>query len=843
VSALALAFRYARRELRSGFSGFRVFLGCLTLGVAAIAGVGSLGEAFLTGLEEQGRTLLGGDVSLRRLYEPATEEERAFFEGFGDISMSATMRSMANASGETTRNVIEIRAVDDVFPMLGAVTLEPQIALQTALACDEERCGAVVEETLFARLGVATGDTIHVGDADYVIRAKLIGEPDRISGGFTLGPRVMLSREGLERSGLETPGSLITYHYDLAFNADGDTTPEAFETALNEAFPEQIWRLRDHTNAIPNVERFVRQATLFLTLVGLTALVVGGVGAGQAIGAFIERRRTSIATLKALGAEGAQIFRIYMVLVMIVASLGLVMGLVIGAALPFAIEYFAGASIPVPAHYALYPTPLFLAAVFGVLTAFGFAVLPLARAREINPAALFRDLVAPSARHGRWPYRLAALASFAAVVVVSVSLSRYQEFTLGFLAGCAGILVALKYIGVALKWLVARLPHGNVQVLRLAFANLTRPGSQSGNVIVALGLGLTLLATVTLTEASVRNEVAGQLPDRAPSFFFVDIQQDQIGPFTELVTAAPSAADFEATPMLRARIVALNGVSVADASLVNDPPDIPDGDRGVTFMAEPPRDVTIYEGPDWWPADYDGPQLISLDEDLAEDVHLGIGDTITINILGRDIEAEIFNLRDDEFRNVGIDFSMILSPGPIVSAPHTFIATVRMAPEDEDAVFNAVTSAFPNITVVRVKEALLQVGTMLEALATGMTAASFVTILAGILVLAGAIAAGHRARMYEAVVLKVLGATRGRLAAIYAIEYGLLGLLAGIASFGAGAVAGWWVAEIVLEIPFIFAGRAVLVTILGGALGTLLLGLLGGFAALSAKPAARLRNP
>ena len=260
-------------------------------------------------------------------------------------------------------------------------------------------------------------------------------------------------------------------------------------------------------------------------------------------------------------------------------------------------------------------------------------------------------------------------------------------------------------------------------------------------------------------------------------------------------------------------------------------------------MAEPPRDVTIYEGPDWWPADYDGPQLISLDEDLAEDVHLGIGDTITINILGRDIEAEIFNLRDDEFRNVGIDFSMILSPGPIVSAPHTFIATVRMAPEDEDAVFNAVTSAFPNITVVRVKEALLQVGTMLEALATGMTAASFVTILAGILVLAGAIAAGHRARMYEAVVLKVLGATRGRLAAIYAIEYGLLGLLAGIASFGAGAVAGWWVAEIVLEIPFIFAGRAVLVTILGGALGTLLLGLLGGFAALSAKPAARLRNP
>jgi len=274
-----------------------------------------------------------------------------------------------------------------------------------------------------------------------------------------------------------------------------------------------------------------------------------------------------------------------------------------------------------------------------------------------------------------------------------------------------------------------------------------------------------------------------------------------------------------------------------------DPPDIPNGDRGLTFMAQAPRNVTIYEGPDWWPSDYGGPPLISLDEDLAEDLRLSIGDTLTVNVLGRDIEARIFNLRDDEFRNIGIDFSMILSPGDISAAPHSFISTVRLAPEDEDALFDAVTQRFPNVTVVRVKEALAQVGVMLQALATGMAAASFVTILAGILVLAGAIAAGHRARMYEAVVMKVLGATRSRLAAIYVVEYGLLGMLAGIASFGAGAIAGWWVAEIVLEIPFVFAWRAVALTVIGGAIATLVLGLIGGFAALSAKPAQRLRNP
>lgn len=841
MSQMGIAVRFARRELRSGLSGFRVFLGCLTLGVAAIAGVGSLGAAFLTGLEEQGRTLLGGDVSLRRLYEPATEEEQAFMERFGGVSMSATLRSMANAAGETTRNVVEVRAVDDSFPMLGAVTLEPQVTLAEALACDGTLCGTAVEATLFARLGIGVGDRITLGERDFVIRSQLITEPDRISGGFSLGPRMMISREGLERSGLVVPGSLITYHYDVAF--EEALAPEFFEATLESEYPSHTWRIRDHTNAVPAVERFVRQATLFLTLVGLTALVVGGVGAGQAISAFIDRRRASIATLKALGAEGGQVFRIYLVLVMFVAMLGLIAGLLIGAALPFAVEYFAGDAIPAPANYAVYPGPLFLAAAFGILTAFGFAVLPLARAREINPAALFRDLVAPSSARGRWPFRLAAFAALALVAILSVSLSRYEEFTMGFLAGCAGILVALKYCGIGLQWLIARIPHGRRQALRIAFGNLTRPGTQAINVIIALGLGLTLLATVTLTEASVRAEVADQLPDRAPSFFFVDITKEQIAEFTDIVTSAPSASDFEATPMLRARFVALNGVPVEETRTWPNPPDIPDGDRGLTYMAEAPRNVEIFDGPDWWPADYDGPPLMSLDEDDAEDMFLSVGDKLTVNVLGRDIEAEIFNLRDDEFRNVGIDFSMILSPGDISNAPHTYISTVRLAPEDEDAVFEAITQRFPNVTVVRVKEALAQVGVMLEALATGMTAASFVTILAGILVLAGAIAAGHRARMYDAVVLKVLGATRARLATIYAVEYGLLGALAGIASFGAGAIAGWWVAEIVLEIPFVFAWRAVAITVIGGAVGTLILGLIGGFAALSAKPAARLRNP
>ena len=842
MSSLTLAIRFARRELRSGLSGFRIFLAALTLGVAAIAGVGSLGEAFLTGLSEQGRTLLGGDIRLQRLYQPATETERKFLTDYGAVSESATLRSMAAAGNDAAkRTLVELKAVDAAYPLLGQAVLAPALDLQAALRCNESGCGAVVEDALMARLGVKPGDAIHIGDSDFVVRARIVTEPDRVSGGFTLGPRVLISSDGLSRAKLITPGSLLNYSYRVAFT--GETTPEQFRARLAAAFPDAVWEINDRSNAIPRVTRFVEQATMFLTLVGLTALVVAGVGAGQAVEAFLQRRRATIATLKAMGAEGNDIFLIYLLQIMAVAAVGLVLGLALGAALPFAVEHFFGEQIPAPAHYAVYPGPLVLAAAFGTLAALGFAILPLARAREIEPAGLFRDLVAPSSRHGRWPYRIAAFAAFGSIAALSILLSPYPLFNLGFLGGSFAVLLALRLIASAFRHLLARLPRRKSQLLRLALANLTRPGTPTASIIVALGLGLTLLATVALIQASVEAQVEDQLPSRAPSFFFVDIQQNQIDAFTKLVSGFPTAADFNATPMLRGRIVKLNGVPVADAKIATDSRWAVDGDRAVTYATTRPKEARVVEGPDWWPADYRGPSLVSFSRDLARGMGLKIGDTITVNIIGRDLDLRIFNLRDIDFRTGGMNFVLMASPGVVDQAPHTFLSTVRAAPTQEEAMFAAVSKDFPNVTVVRVKEALAQVGELLAALARGIAIASLVTIFAGVLVLAGAIAAGHRARLYDAVVLKVLGATRARLGAVYAVEYGLLGALAGLAALIAGTLAAWGIAYFVLDIPLVFAGRAVAFTIAGGALGTLILGLSGGFAAMAAKPAARLRNP
>ncbi len=842
MNALILAIRFARRELRSGLSGFRIFLASLTLGVAAIAGVGSLGEAFLSGLSEQGETLLGGDVGLERPYRPADETERAFMARFGRVAEFASLRSMAaDARNLASRTLIELKAVDAAYPLVGEMRLAPAMTLAAALACDGVACGAVAEDALLARLGIAVGDAIHIGERDFIIRAQIVSEPDRVAGGFTLGPHVMVSREGLKQAGLVVPGSLIDYSYRIAFT--GETTPETFRAAEKAAFPSESWRVTDRTNAIPQLTRFVEQAAMFLTLVALSALIVGGVGAGQAVEAFLERRRDAIATLKAMGATGGQIFLIYLLQILAVAALALSLGLGLGAALPFAVGYFFGADIPAPARYALYAGPLALAAVFGALAGLGFSIPPLARAREIAPAGLFRDLVAPAPARGRFAYRLAAAAAFAAIAGFSVALSPYPLFNLGFLAGALLVLTALRLAAFALHYAILRLPRHGSQTLRFALANLTRPGAPTPGIVVALGLGLTLLATVTLIQASVSAQVEDQLPSRVPSFVFVDIQENEIDALTKLVSSFPTAENFTAVPMLRGRIVKLKGVPVGEAKVDASARWALNGDRNVTYSSAPPKDAHVVEGPAWWPPDYRGATLVSFDRELAQGMDLKLGDTITINVVGRDIDLIIYNLRDIDYRAAGANFILLLSPGVIDKAPHTFISNVRAGPGDEEAMFAAVSRAFPNVSVVRVKEALAQVGEMLAVLARGVEVASLVTILAGILVLAGAVAAGHRARLYDAVLLKVLGATRARLAAVYAVEYGTLGALAGLAALAAGTAASWAVARFVLDIPLVFAGDTVVFTVVGGAVGTLVLGLSGGLAALSAKPGRLLRNP
>lgn len=842
MNGIALALRLARRELRGGLKGFRIFFACLVLGVAAIGGVGSLAQAMLTGLAEQGRTLLGGDVSVSLVHREADAKERAFLKSYGRVSETTTMRAMAYAlknGVEEQRTLVELKAVDGAYPLYGAAGLVPARDFQSALACRNNVCGAVAEETLLDRLQLKDGGTMRIGSQVFRISAVLTNEPDRISGGFSLGPHVLVSEAALKRTGLITIGSLINYHYQIALVPDQE--PAAFKQAATARFPDSGWQIRDRSDAAPGLRRFVEQVTMFLTLVGLTALAVGGVGAGQAIGALLDRKRAEIATLKALGAEGALIFSIYFFQVMAIALVAVGVGLAAGAALPFAVAWLYAASLPAPAAFAIYPAPLVLAAIFGLFSAATFAIPPLARAREIAPASLFRDIVARARRHGRLPYLAAAIGCAVLVISLAVVTSPTPVFALWFLAGIAAGLAILRVAAAGLRFVLLRLPRPRRPGLRLALANLTRPGAATAGVVVALGLGLTLLASVSLLDRTISAQVASSLPAQAPSFFFVDIQPNEADAFDKTIAGFPAATDYRRTPMIRGRITALNGVPAAEAPIDPGARWAVSGDRGITYAAAMPKDTIVTAG-NWWPATYTGPTLISFDAELAQEMHLALGSTITLNVLGRELTGKIANLRKVDFSNGRQNFILILSPGIIDHAPHSFLATVRVPDKDEPAVYRAITDRFPNVSTVRVKEAIAQVNGLLQELADGVRAASLVTILAGLLVLAGAIAAGQRARLYDSTVLKVLGATRARIAGVYALEYGLIGVLTGIVALGAGTLAASAIARQVFELPFVFDVRAALLTVIGGGAATLVFGLIGAWAALAAKPAALLRE-
>ncbi|KAB7742249.1 FtsX-like permease family protein [Parvibaculum sedimenti] len=845
MNTLALAFRLARRELRAnlaqGFAGFRIFLACLALGVAAIAGVGSVSTALTRGLAERGQEILGGDVDVRLIHREANAAELAFLSKGNVVSRSAELRAMARTVSNDKQSLVELKAVDGLYPLYGAMKLAPDMSLGRALALRDGRYGLVAEPNLVSRLGLKPGDTLRVGENLFELRAEIRHEPDRVGDGFALGPRVMIAEAALPATELVQPGSLVNYHYRLRLPEAMRDVPsiKAWVKSLDAAFPDAGWRVQDRTDSAPSMRRFVERVALFLTFVGLTALTVGGVGIANAVKSYLDGKREVIATFKCLGAPGSLIFAIYLVQVMALALAGIAVGLAIGAAVPFVTDRVVGDLIPVPAALGLYPGPLLLAAAYGLLTALAFAIWPLARAREVPAASLFRAIVAPERQLPKPLYIAVTAATLLALGVLAVVTAEQPLFALWFILGAAGVFALLRLAAAGVMGLAARL-HGRSPEMRLALANLTRPGSPTPAVMLSLGLGLTLLVTVSLINGNLSSEIMKDIPGRAPSFFFVDIQPDQTDAFESFVRGTPGVTKFDSAPMLRGRIVALNGIVADKIKPASNAEWALKGDRGITYSGTPPANGKLISGK-WWPADYKGPLLVSFADELAKGLGLKLGDKITVNVLGREIEATLANTREVDWQSLGINFVMIFSPGPLEAAPHTELATVTMDEAGEAALERDVVARFPNVTSVRVKEALDAVNTLLGQFSLAVRVTGLVTLAAGILVLAGAMAAGFRGRARDAVILKVLGATRARVLGIYMREYAALGFSTALVAALSGSVAAWAVVSLVMEMPWVPLWGTLALTILGATAATVGLGLLGTWRVLSVPAAGTLR--
>ena len=833
-----LAYRLARRELRGGLRGFRIFLACLALGVMAIAAVGTIRASIQAGLAEEGAALLGGDAVVRFTYRFATPEELEWMDSVAlAVSETTDFRSMVVVEGDPPeRGLTQVQAVDDLYPLIGAVELDPPLPLEQAFAGTDQAPGAVLEKVLADRLGLAPGDTFRLGTQEFVLSAILEAYPDNSGGGFGLGPRTLVRLADLAGSGLLGEGTLMESNYRLDLPEGADLA--ALEAKAETKFQDSGLRWQDARDGAPGISQFVDRIGAFLVLVGLSGLAVGGVGVSAAVRAYLAGKTEVIATLKTLGATSGTIFLTYFYQIGFLTLIGVGIGVVLGALVPLALSPLIVERLPIPADFRLYPAPLAEAALYGILTAGIFTLWPLARTEQIRAATLFRDIGGGGGRLPALRYLLAIAGLLAALVGAAIWFSGTAFLTLWTTGGIAMALGMLVLAALLVGWLARRFRRAarGRPTFRFALGAIGAQGGETTSVVLSLGLGLSVLAAVGQIDGNLRLAISDELPEVAPSYFFVDIQPGQIDGFRARLDGDPAVKDYEAAPMLRGIITRINGQPARD---VTDHWVI-QGDRGLTYSTEPRPGTVITDG-EWWAADYSGPPLISFSREEAEEMGLSLGDTLTVNVLGRDITAEITSFRQVDFDDAGMGFVMSMNPAALQGAPHSWISTVYAEPQAEAAILRDLAQAYPNITAIRIRDAIDQVLVVLGGIAAATRYGALATLVTGFLVLIGAAAAGERARTYEAAVLKTLGAPRARILRSFALRAALLGLAAALVALGAGMTGGWAVSTFIMETGFTPIWSNALAIVLGGVLTTLLAGLAFALRPLSAKPARVLR--
>ena len=834
------AARIARRELRGGLKGFRVFLACLALGVGAIAAVGSVRTGIQEGLTREGATLLGGDAEIQLTYRFASAAEREWMESVAlGLSEIVEFRSMAVAGqGQNAdRSLTQVKAVDGAYPLLGNTLLDPPIPLSQALDGDGTAPGAVMERILVDRLGLKAGDRFKLGANTFVLSAILVRQADG-GANFSLGPQSIVRRADLEGSGLLQPGTLFDSAYRMTLPADANLRDLKRQAGQKV---EGGGRWRDRRNGAPGVSRFVERLGDFLVLVGLAGLIVGGVGVSAAVRAYLDEKVPVIATLKSIGAEGRTIFQVYFLQIALLAAIGILIGLAIGAAIPVVLAPVIEASLPVPISIQLYPTALMQAGLYGVLTAAIFALWPLARAEDIRAATLFRDAAFGLTGWPKARYIILTLALAFLLLSLAMAFSGAWIITLWAAGGLVGAYLLLTVAGEVLRRGSRLLARQNGlrrwPTLRHALASVGGPGSNSATVVVSLGLGLAVLSAIGQIDSNLRNAITQELPDVAPSFFFVDIQSDQLPGFLKRLEADETVSRVDTAPMLRGMITHINGRPAREEAGDHW---VIAGDRGITYSEQPPANAEVTDGV-WWPEGYDGPPQISFSAEEAGEMGLSLGDEMTVNVLGRDITGTITSFRNVDFSNAGIGFILSMNPQALRGAPHSHIATVYAAQNGEGAIVRDLATAYPNITAIGVRDAIERVADVLRAVAAAITYGALASLLTGALVLVGAAAADERARTYEGAILKTLGARRGSILLNFSLRSVIMGAVAGLVATTSGGLAAWAVLTFVMEADFTFEPVSALFIVAAGIALTVGAGAIFSRRALAARPAQTLR--
>ncbi len=831
-----IAWRIARRELSARFRGLRLLLVCLFLGVGAIAAIGTLTGAIEHELNTRGRAILGGDLEVAVWQRAPNSAERAAFDRLGRVSTGLRMQAMASA-GELAAPV-ELKAVDVAWPLVGRLAL-----------ADGREVGAPAPGTAWIaqgaadRLALKPGDTLTIGGTALTVGGIVSVEPDRLSEGFSLGPVVIVAQGFPSEAGLTAPGAMYRSKTRIALNPG--PSPKAVGDQLKKRFPAAGFDLRTRDRASPGTERFVSRMGEFLVLVGLAALTIAGIGIGGGVSSYLEARRGNIATLKVLGATSGDIARIYLLQIAAAALAGSIAGLAAGVLVTPLLSQALGALLPVQTGFVVDPAALLRAAAYGLLVALVFAAPPLIAARRFPAMALLRARVAPLA--GVWRTALLPVGlGLAAIAAIALATAAQPMVTATFLGGAAALFAMLTLLGWGVRSLAARLPRPRAPLLRTALANLHRPGAQTGALVTALGFGLSAFVLLAAVQTSLDANIAARVPQRAPDYFVLDLPRGRAAEFRAAVAREAPQARVRTVPALRGAILAYGPadqmIRVADLKAIPDEAWPLRGERGLTYSDAIPEGNRLTSGK-WWPSGYTGDPLVSVDADLAAALGLQLGDKLTIGLLGVERTATIASFRRIDWDSMGFNYVLVFSPNTLADAPHNLAATIDLpggGPRGE--LLRALVKAFPASSVIEVGALLRDARALLSQVGAAVFAAASVAVLAGLAVLFGAIAAARASRLYDNVILRVLGASRRQLLLVQLAEYGLLAGLLALVALGLGSGLAWLVIVQLFEFDWLPDWPTVLAVLTSGLALVLAFALAGSLPLLRAKPAQALRE-
>lgn len=836
---LGTAWRIARRDLNARFRGLRLLLVCIFLGTAALAAIGTLTAAIERELASSGQELLGGDLEVEVWQRDLRPEEAEALGAYGEVSSGYRMQAMASTPEAAAP--VELKAVDAKWPMFGRLEL-----------ADGRRVGApsgndaYLAATALERLGIAVGDSFRVGTLTLRVAGVIADEPDRLSEGFQLGPTIITAEDIPARAGLLQPGALYQSKHRVAF-ADAGRDPDSVEEALAKQFPTAGFDFRTRDRASPGADRFVRQMSDFLTLVGLAALVIAGIGIAGGVSSYLDQRRASIATLKVLGATSSDIVRIYALQIGVAALIGSLAGLAAGVAVTPLLAGALQGLLPVESGFIVSPPALLLAASYGLLVAFAFAAAPLLRARTFPAMALMRSGIVPLARDRR--ALLATALGLAAICALALATTAQPMLSGGFLLGAGGALVLLAGIGWGIQALARRLPRPANPLLRSAIANIHRPGAPTGALVTALGFGLAAFVLLAAVQSAIDGNIQSRVPQEAPDYFVLDVPPAKEPRFFQLVQGEFPKAGIRTVPTMRGAVLAYGPkdkmVRVADLKEIPEGAWALRGERGLTYADTLPQGNRVVAG-EWWSPFHKGEPLVSVDADFARAVGLKPGDYLTIGILGVERTARVANLREIDWESMGFNFALVFSRNAIADAPHNLSATIDL-PEGADSaargrLLRAMVKEMPSSSVIEVGGILVEARKLLQQVSLATLAAAAVTVLAGLAVLMGAIAAARAARTYDTVMLRVLGASRRQVLLLQLAEYGLIAGILALVALALGGGLAWVVITQLFEFDWLPDWGEVLAVLGIGVALVLAFALGGSLPLLRAKPARALRE-